>query len=72
MLAAKKENVYMIKFLVGKGANRDKLDAIDNSVFHYAAMTTKDVIEVRMNWLQFLEFIRAGNVNVRVNSKTMK
>ena len=49
MLAAKKESAFMTKFLVCKGANRDKLDSSDNSVFHYAAMGNREIIEVRMS-----------------------
>ena len=47
MLAVQKENAYMITYLVGKSARVDNQDEDGNSVYHYAAMTTKDIVEVR-------------------------
>ena len=45
MLAVQKENKWMVEFLVSKGAKVEDLDNQGNSVFHYAAVTTKDICE---------------------------
>ncbi len=47
MLAVKKENIGVVKFLVSKGASVDKFDEGQDSVFHFAAATNKDIVEVR-------------------------
>ena len=47
MVAIQKESTYMIQLLVGKGARMDLLDKKKNTVFHYAATTSKNTIQVR-------------------------
>lgn len=46
MLAVQKENVFMVRLLVGKDAALDLVDVKGNSVFHHAALTNKGLIEV--------------------------
>jgi len=49
MLAVQKENAYMIKLLMAKKADLSPADSQGNSVYHFAAVKNKDVIEVRKN-----------------------
>lgn len=49
MIAVQKENYYMVNFLVGKGASANGVDSKANSVYHYAALTNKDLIQVRIS-----------------------
>ncbi len=46
MLAIKKQNIYIIKHLLAKGASKICVDKKGNTVFHYAANTNKDVVKV--------------------------
>lgn len=46
MLAVQRENLNMVKFLVAKGASLIAVDAEKNSVFHFAAKTNSDLVEV--------------------------
>ena len=46
MLAVKKQNTYCLRLLVAKNANFGLIDGDKNNVMHYAAFTTKDIIEV--------------------------
>ncbi len=46
MLSVQKENLFMARFLVAKGAALDPADAKGDNVFHFAALKTKEVVEV--------------------------
>jgi hypothetical protein len=46
MLAIKKQNLYNVRHLIGKGASKASVDSKGNNVFHYAANTTKDIVKV--------------------------
>jgi ankyrin repeat protein len=55
MLALQKENSFMVKLLMAKKVDLTKLDKKGNSVFHYAAITSKEIIEVSVFfWIKFL------------------
>ena len=49
MLAVKKENPWMIRLLVSKNTSRSALDEKENSAFHFAAVTNKEIIEVGLH-----------------------
>jgi hypothetical protein len=49
MLAVQKENAWMIQLLTGKLVSREAVDKKNNTVYHYAAVTSKNVIEVRLS-----------------------
>ena len=49
MLAIKKQNIYIIKHLLAKGASKICVDKKGNTVFHYAANSNKDVVKVFFN-----------------------
>jgi ankyrin repeat protein len=46
MLAIKKQNIYIIKHLLAKGASRSIVDKRRNTIYHYVANTNKDVVKV--------------------------
>ena len=46
MLAVSGMNGYMIKYLMAKDAPRDVVDKKNNSIYHYAAITNREIIEV--------------------------
>ncbi len=46
MLAVQKENLPLIGMLVGRKASKKAIDKRGNSVFHYAADTSRGVIEL--------------------------
>ena len=50
MLAVKKQNTYVLRQLVAKNANFGLIDNEKNNVMHYASFTTKDIIEVCINF----------------------
>jgi ankyrin repeat protein len=47
MLAIKKQNAYIIKHLIGKGASKNCVDKKGNTVYHYVATTTKEIVKVK-------------------------
>ena len=47
MLAIKKQNSYIIKHLICKGASRNSVDKKGNTVYHYVATTTKEIVKVK-------------------------
>ena len=46
MLAIKKQNHYALKYLVGKNVDLSQIDATKNNAFHFAAASSKEIIEV--------------------------
>ena len=60
MLAIETQNVFMTQFLVAKGGSKTRLDIDKNSAFHYAAMTSKQIIEVIIINLGILGFSLKG------------
>ena len=48
MLAVKKQNLYIVKHLVAKGANLTCCDKKGNNVFHLAANSNKDIVMVSL------------------------
>ncbi len=46
MMALKKNNLAMVKLLLAKNVDLSKIDGKKNNVFHYAASSSKDIIEV--------------------------
>ena len=46
MVAIKKENVYMTRYLLSKKANTNTQDNNKNSIYHFAANTNKEMIEI--------------------------
>lgn len=46
MLAVQKKNEYALKHLVGKDADLSLIDATRNNIFHFAASSTKEIIEI--------------------------
>ena len=48
MLAVSGMNGYMIKYLMAKEAPRDVVDKKNNSIYHYAAITNREIIEVTL------------------------
>ena len=47
MIAVKKENQNALKYLISKSANMNIVDNKKNNVFHLAATTSKEIIEVK-------------------------
>ena len=52
-VALAKENMKMIQALIKAGAHLDLIDYEGNTVFHKAATTNKDIIEVSLNMLAY-------------------
>ena len=48
MLAIKKQNNYIIKHLNCKGASKNSVDKKGNTVYHYVAITNKDIVKVNV------------------------
>ena len=46
MMAIKKENVWMTKYFMAKNAATDVQDGNQNTIYHYAANTNKELIEL--------------------------
>ena len=46
MLAIKKENIYMTRYLLSKKADTNIQDNKKNTIYHFAANTNKEMIEI--------------------------
>ena len=46
MVAVKKQNLVALKFLVSKNVDLGLLDHKKDNVYHYAATSSKDIIQV--------------------------
>ena len=47
MVAVKNTNIFMIRMLIAKGAPMTSTDRKSNSIFHFAAETNREIIEVQ-------------------------
>ena len=64
MLAVKNVNIYIVRYLASKGANKCLADKKGNNVFHYAANTSKDVIQVGQDPMSHL--YTGGHTGIQV------
>ena len=66
MMAIKKENVWMTRFFLTKKAATDVQDTNKNTIYHYAANTNKELIEIVCEHLQdtrtSAKYIKGGDV----------
>lgn len=56
MTAIQKENIFMVRFLVAHGGSKQSVDVKGNSVYHYAAISNWDIIDVSGNELKLYLF----------------
>ena len=54
MVAIKKENIYMTRYLLSKKADTNIQDNKKNTIYHIAANTNKEMIEIVSYYLGFM------------------
>jgi len=49
MVAIKVQNIYAIRYLIGKSASLSRQDCKGNNAYHYAATSKKEIVQVMLN-----------------------